>query len=95
MPPQDGVPREESNHITKKLKTSTRKRLSKGIGKLISGGYMTYPEESTLNMFMNEMIVKSIMLHMRVEYRISAKVHRTNIITIDYRLLRERYTKLG
>ena len=56
---------------------------------------MTYPEESTLNMFTNEMIVKSIMLHMGVEYRISAKVHRTNIITIDYRLLWERYTKLG
>ena len=94
MLPQDGAPRGGSNHVTKKLKASARKRLSKGIGELIDRGYMSYPKESTMNLFTNEVIVKSNMLHMEMEYWISAKVHRTNIITIDYQLLRERYTKL-
>ena len=84
MPPQDGALRGESNLVTKKLKVSARKRLSKCIGELISEGYVSYPEKSIANLFTNEVIVKSNMLHTRVEYWISAKVHRTNIITIDY-----------
>ena len=56
---------------------------------------MSYTNESTLNLFTNEVTVKSNMLHTGIEYWISAKVHRTNIVTIDYRLLRERYTKLN
>ena len=59
--------RGESNFFTKKLKASARKRLSKCIGELISGGYVSYPEVSTLNLFTNEVIVKSNMLHTRKE----------------------------
>ena len=47
----------------KKLKASVRKRLSKHIDELIDRGYMSYQEESALNLFMNEVIVKSNMLH--------------------------------
>ena len=64
------------------------------IDELIDGGYMSYLEELTLNLFTNEVIVKSNMLHLGVEYWISAKIYPTNIITKDYQLLRERYTKL-
>ena len=95
MPPQDRVLRGESNLVTKKLNASVRKTLSKCIGELIDGGYVSYSEESTQNLFTIEFIVKSNMLHTGVEYWISVKVHCTNIITINYRLLRDRYTKLG
>ena len=95
MPSQDGALRGESNLVPKKLKASAMKRLSKCISELIGRGYVIYPEESTLNLFMNEVIVKTNMLHIRVEYLISTKVHRTNIITIYCWLLCERYTKLG
>ena len=90
MPSQDGAMRGESNLVMKKLKMSARKRLHKCINELIDRGYVSYLEE-----FTNEVIVKSNMLHLEVEYWISAKVHPTNIITIDYQLLQERYTKLG
>ena len=52
----------------KKLKASVRKMLSKCIREFIDGGYVSYPKESTLNLFMNEVIVKSNMLHTGVEY---------------------------
>ena len=63
MLPQDGAPRRESNLVAKKLKASVRKRLSKYIDELIDRGYMRYQEESTLNLFTNEVIVKSNMPH--------------------------------
>ena len=63
MIPQDGAPRGKSNLVTKKLNASVRKRLSKYIDELIDRGYMSYQEESTLNLSMNEVIVKSNMLH--------------------------------
>ena len=87
--------RGESNLATKNLKSSVRKRLSKCVNELIIGEYGSYVEVSTLNWFTNKVIVKSNMLHMRAEYWISTKFHRTNIVTIDYRLLQKRYTKLG
>ena len=68
MPSQDGALRGESNLVPKKLKASARKRLSKCIDELIGRGYLSYPEDSTLNLFTNEVIVKTNMLHMRVEY---------------------------
>ena len=90
MPPQDGAPRRESNLVTKKLKASAKKSLSKCIDELIDGGYVSYSEDSTLNLFMNEVILENNMLDTRgVEYWISAKVHYTNIITIYYWLLWE------
>ena len=49
----------------KKLNASVRKRLSK----CIDGGYMSYLEESTLNLFTIEVIVKEQHAsNMRVEY---------------------------
>ena len=53
MPPQDGAPRGESNLVTKKLKMSVMKKFSKCIDKLIDGGYVSYLEEPTLNLFTN------------------------------------------
>ena len=84
MPPQDGASRGESNLVTKKLKVSARKRLSKCMDELIDRGYVSCLEEFTLNLFTNEVIVESNMLHLGVEYWISVEVHPTNIITIDY-----------
>ena len=68
MPPKDGALRGESNLVMKKLKASVRKRLSKCIGELIDRGYVSYPEEFTLNLFTNEVIVKSNMIYTGVKY---------------------------
>ena len=65
---QDRPSRGESNLVTKKLKVSARKRLGKCLDELICGGYVSYSKESTLNLFTNEVIVKTNMLHMGVEY---------------------------
>ena len=46
---------------------SARKRLGKCIDELIDGGYMNYVEESTMNLFTNEVIIKSNMIHTGVE----------------------------
>lgn len=88
MPPQDGRPTGKSNLGLEKLKPLTREGLGEDISKLVSRGDVGNTKQAILDLFANEVIIESHMLHTRVKNRICAEVGGTYIVTINNGWLR-------
>ena len=95
MPLQDRRPTGKSNLGLEKLKLLMRERLGEGISKLTSQGDIRNTKQAVLNMFSNEVIIESHMLHTIMKNEVCIEVGGTNIITINNRLMWNGDTQVG